>query len=442
MRRVYLPLQTSIRGVRRRIQPPLPIKTLEETIDDRIKASTSLDAFGPMRNIRGKPASWLSDATTYADKNAAIFDPASELPYNPEDMEPVSRKQREEKLLRQKQKLSVKKRIGRISMSHIPIEEQVVILFPGQGSQHVGMGSKVVDHKPSMQLFERASEVLGYDLYELCKNGPKTKLDQTIYCQPAIFVSSLAAFEKLKDEENLEGRITDVAGFSVGEIAALVVAGVLRFDDALRLVKLRAEAMHECNQLVPSGMITIRISAASRLDDALNDAREAAVEAGERPLCEVANYLVQGVRVIGASNLCIDFLVKNADRYKIQVKQRIPVSGAFHTSLMEEAGQKLYFALKKEKFVTFEKPHLNVFSNYSGGLYKTKPTEMKKLLIKQVSEPVKWEQIQQGLFHRKKKVDGEEIYPTYIEVGPGKQLGAMLYLVSKKMHRRYRNYPC
>jgi malonyl CoA-acyl carrier protein transacylase len=84
------------------------------------------------------------------------------------------------------------------------------------------------------------------------------------------------------------------------------------------------------------------------------------------------------------------------------VKQRIPVSGAFHTSLMEEAGQKLYRALKKENFVTFEKPHLNVFSNYSGGLYKKKPAEMKKLLIKQVSEPVKWEQIQQGLFHRKK----------------------------------------
>uniref|UniRef100_A0A914DNH1 Malonyl-CoA:ACP transacylase (MAT) domain-containing protein n=1 Tax=Acrobeloides nanus TaxID=290746 RepID=A0A914DNH1_9BILA len=391
MRRVYLPLQTSIRGVRRRIQPPLPIKTLEETIDDRIKASTSLDAFGPMRNIRGKPASWLSDATTYADKNAAIFDPASELPYNPEDMEPVSRKQREEKLLRQKQKLSVKKRIGRISMSHIPIEEQVVILFPGQGSQHVGMGSKVVDHKPSMQLFERASEVLGYDLYELCKNGPKTKLDQTIYCQPAIFVSSLAAFEKLKDEENLEGRITDVAGFSVGEIAALVVAGVLRFDDALRLVKLRAEAMHECNQLVPSGMITIRISAASRLDDALNDAREAAVEAGERPLCEVANYLVQGVRVIGK-----------------------PYPG--------DRGKGL--------------PHDRVY--------------IPQWIIEQVASPVKWEQIQQQLLKNvqiqmsdePEKVDGEEIYPTYIEVGPGKQLGAMLYLVSKKMHRRYRNYPC
>lgn len=94
------------------------------------------------------------------------------------------------------------------------------------------MGNKVVDHRPSMELFEQASSILGYDLYDLCKNGPKTKLDQTIYCQPAILVSSLAAFEKLKvEEENLLERITDVAGFSVGEIAALVVGGVLKFDD-------------------------------------------------------------------------------------------------------------------------------------------------------------------------------------------------------------------
>ena len=127
----------------------------------------------------------------------------------------------------------------------------------------------------SKELFDKSAEVLGYDLLKICTEGPKTKLDQTIYCQPAIFVASLAAFEKLKTERpELEDKLTDTAGFSVGEYAAMVAAGVLSFEDALKVVKIRAEAMHECNQRVASGMITVKVNASSKLDEAMAEARD------------------------------------------------------------------------------------------------------------------------------------------------------------------------
>lgn len=138
------------------------------------------------------------------------------------------------------------KRILNLNFDHIPIQDQTVIMFPGQGAQHLRMGTKVcnfklfvsiiqvIDHPASQNLFKEASEVLGYDLLDICINGPKSKLDQTIYSQPAIFVASMAAMEKLKAEEpNLVDTITETAGFSSGEYCALVLADVIDFLDGL-----------------------------------------------------------------------------------------------------------------------------------------------------------------------------------------------------------------
>ncbi|PIO74252.1 hypothetical protein TELCIR_03742 [Teladorsagia circumcincta] len=134
---------------------------------------------------------------------------------------------------------------------------------------------KLIDCSKAKEIFDRSSEILGYDILKLCTEGPKTKLDQTLYCQPAVFVSSVAALEKFKTiDESYADRITDAAGFSVGEFAALVAGGILSFEDALRVVIVRAQAMHECNQLIRSGMMTVRVNASSRLDEAMSEARE------------------------------------------------------------------------------------------------------------------------------------------------------------------------
>ena len=104
--------------------------------------------------------------------------------------------------------------------------------MPGQGEQHIGMGEKLKTHRASMEIYENASSILNYDVWDLCQSGPKSKLDQTVYSHTALFVNTMAAMEKLKSEvEEFDERLTEVAGFGVGEFAALVLAGVLKFED-------------------------------------------------------------------------------------------------------------------------------------------------------------------------------------------------------------------
>uniref|UniRef100_A0AC34G515 Malonyl-CoA:ACP transacylase (MAT) domain-containing protein n=1 Tax=Panagrolaimus sp. ES5 TaxID=591445 RepID=A0AC34G515_9BILA len=180
-----------------------------------------------------KEAEFLKDATTYSDVHAAILDPHSSLPYPAEQLQDYLHDKEKEHHRSIKTHESKKgRKIFKLNFDHIPIEDQVVALFPGQGAQHLKMGEKVIDCPTSKALFDQANEILGYDLLKICMDGPKTKLDQTIYCQPAVFVASLAAYEKLKTEQtDLEDRLTDAAGFSVGEYAALVAGGVMKFED-------------------------------------------------------------------------------------------------------------------------------------------------------------------------------------------------------------------
>uniref|UniRef100_A0AC34QPX4 Malonyl-CoA:ACP transacylase (MAT) domain-containing protein n=1 Tax=Panagrolaimus sp. JU765 TaxID=591449 RepID=A0AC34QPX4_9BILA len=374
----------------------------------------------------------LKDSTTFSDVHSALLDPHSGSPYPPEQLEAFLEKAQK---MSKKQKFQSRK-MTQLNFDHIPIEEQVVALFPGQGAQYLKMGEKVIDCPKSKEIFDKASEVLGYDLLKLCMDGPKTKLDQTIYCQPAVFVASLAAYEKLKMErEDLEDKLTDVAGFSVGEYAALVAAGVLSFQDALKVVKIRAEAMHECNQRVASGMVTVKVNASSRLDDAMAEAREVSDEANELPLCEVANYLFCGVKVVGGSNKALAHLEANAQRFNFQVLKRLAVSGAFHTRLMQPAENILREALKA---VEFQPAKCNVYSNFTGKVHGRKGADIRRGLVLQVSSPVKWEQIQQLLFRKHQ----DEKFPNYIEIGPGRQLGTMFANVSKKAFKSYSNYSC
>ncbi|CAD6194428.1 unnamed protein product [Caenorhabditis auriculariae] len=370
----------------------------------------------------------LDEAATFSDVHNVILTPTTQLPYPEKQLrEHLDKTSRE--LLKERNKVrygNKRKATSGIAFTHIPIEKHVVLLFPGQGAQFVGMGEKLESIPEAKKVFDTASEVLGYDMLELCKKGPKTKLDQTLYCQPSVVTCGVAAFEAFKAQEpGVAEFITDVAGFSVGEYAALVAGDMMSFEDVIKIVKVRAEAMHECGQLIRSGMATVRVKAASRLEEAMQDARDVAKEKGELDVCEIANFLFCGVRVIGGSETCLKFLEEHQNEYQFQVVKRLAVSAAFHTRQMDDAVVKVRTAVARAEL---KYPACNVYSNYTGHIFPAKKGEIRAALAKQVNNPVKWEQIQQLLYRKKQ----EDLFPRFVEVGPGRQLGAMLLQTSKK----------
>ncbi|CAJ0956077.1 unnamed protein product, partial [Mesorhabditis belari] len=402
------------------------------------------------RCIRGRPkiepfpsqkptkSGILDEGATYADMHNAYTDVVHGVPYKEKDIRLALDKSTEEIVKEKNKKLYSQRKVsGVINFDHIPIEDQCVLLFPGQGAQFVGMGKKVLKFVLAF-IFGSfwLSIVKKRNGFSKKRQGPQTKLDQTLYCQPAVFVSSIAAWEKLKKEdEGVSTMTTDVAGFSVGEFAALVAGGMLRFGDALQVVKRRAEAMHKCNQLISAGMVTVQVKAVSRLEDAMRDAREIAKEKHEVAVCEVANFLFCGVKVVGATETCLRFLEDNQQQYKFKILKRLPVSGAFHTPLMTDAVPEVAEELRKVELLT---PICNIYSNFVGAVYSARKGEIRNAIAKQVVSPVKWEQIQQLLFRKHK----DEKFPRVIEVGPGKQLGTMWAKTSKKAHEKYEHYSC
>lgn len=202
---------------------------------------------------------------------------------------------------------------GKFVAPHLVLDrddsEKTVIIFPGQGSQFVGMGSKAMEKAPATKdLFQRASAILGYDLLKLCLEGPKETLDRTEHCQAAIMVSSLAAVEALweQDEDAVKNCVA-TAGFSVGEITALVFGGALSFEDGVRLVHVRGQAMQHASELVNSGMMTIFFNNTAQIGLACEAARKW-VKLNhniEHPVCVIANHLYAGGKVLAGMEVTI-----------------------------------------------------------------------------------------------------------------------------------------
>jgi len=302
-----------------------------------------------------------------------------------------------------------------------------VILFPGQGSQFVGMGEKLLPFPGVQDMFDEASSILGYDLLDLCLKGPKEKLDQTIYCQPAVLVSSLAGIERLKEEhpEALENCVA-TAGFSVGEFSALVLSGVLSFPDAVKLVKVRAEAMQQAAEAVSSGMLTVIVNRRSELKEAMKMSKEYCVKRHQinEPICKVANFLFPGCKVLAGHSEALEFIQTNAKEFHLMRARRIAVSGAFHTKLMNPAKKPFQSAFRDVNLGT---PKIMTFSNVTGDPYHPK-TDYEKVLGEQMVRPVRWEQIIHNIY---KRPQGEEFPYTY-EVGPGKQMATLLKHINQK----------
>ncbi|KAB0386593.1 malonyl-CoA-acyl carrier protein transacylase, mitochondrial isoform X1 [Muntiacus reevesi] len=306
-----------------------------------------------------------------------------------------------------------------------------VLLFPGQGSQVVGMGRGLLRYPRVRELYDAARRVLGYDLLELSLRGPQEALDRTVHCQPAVFVASLAAVEKL---HHLQPAVIEncvaAAGFSVGEFAALVFAGAMEFSEGLYAVKVRAEAMQEASEAAPSGMLSVLGQRQSRFAVACLEAQEHCRTQGiESPVCEVSSYLFPDCRVISGHLEALQFLQKNSSKYHFRRTKMLPVSGGFHTSLMEPAVEPLAQVLKA---IDVKKPLVSVHSNVDGNKYMH-ARHIQKLLLQQLVSPVKWEQTMHAIYERRKGT----AFPQTFEVGPGKQLGTILKSCNLQAWRSY-----
>ncbi|XP_058462490.1 probable malonyl-CoA-acyl carrier protein transacylase, mitochondrial [Malaya genurostris] len=304
--------------------------------------------------------------------------------------------------------------------------ETSVILFPGQGAQFVGMASRLLKYPGARDIFALANEVLGYDLLKLCLEGPKDALDQTIHCQPAVMVSSLAALEQLKEERpNAIENCFATAGFSLGEISALVFAGALPFDRALRLVQIRAEAMQLASEQNKGGMCTVLFGPDARIGEACKEAVNWSIQRGvEYPECKIANYLYPSCKVIAGNEEALKYLEANMKKFGIKRIKRLPVSGAFHTELMASAVEPFYMALKKIKI---EDPIISVHSNVDGKRYRN-ASHVLNQLPKQIVRPVKWEQTLHNIYERKTG----DYFPRTFECGPGQGLKTILKQVNAK----------
>ena len=295
-------------------------------------------------------------------------------------------------------------------------ERDLGVLFPGQGAQVVGMGKALLDSgAPGVApLFARASELLGYDLLKLCVEGPMPQLSLTRYSQPAIFVVSLAAMAKMRHEQpELVARAKLAAGFSLGEYSALVWAGALSFDDGVRVVKARAEAMHEAaNQATASGMASV----AGLDDDAMETLlRDGAAAVGGGKQAHVANYLFPGGRTLSGDVDVLEWVCKQAPARGAKSAKKLEVSGAFHSPYMAPARAALKAALDAADITM---PSIPVYSNVTGKPYED-AAQIRALLEEQMVGSVLWEQ---SVGHMR----AHHACAKYVETGPGKQLKAMM----------------
>lgn len=289
-------------------------------------------------------------------------------------------------------------------------------LFPGQGAQTVGMGQSLYAALPAAtKLYDTAGEILGYDLASLCFEGPKEKLDSTVISQPALFVTSLAVLESLRSEqpevvENCGG----VAGLSLGEYTALVFAGVLSFEDGLRVVQRRGEAMQQAADATPSGMVSV-------LGLEKDQVQSLCDQAATGDVLQIANYLCPGNIVISGDHAACERALPLALEMGAMKAIPLAVAGAFHTPIMGSAVTELTEALES---VSFAPPQIPVVLNVDGEFHDD-PATIQKLLARQVVEPVLWEASLRALLKR----ETQEFY----EVGPGRVLRGLLRRIERKI---------
>lgn len=282
------------------------------------------------------------------------------------------------------------------------------LVFPGQGSQFVGMGKELYDSRKDVKdMMDSANDILGFDIVSGMFNGTDEDLKKTSVTQPAIFLHSVAA---VKVANGLGAEM--VAGHSLGEFSALVANGVLSFEDGLKLVSERAQAMQMACDINPSSMAAIL---------GLEDTKVEEICAEIEGIVVPANYNCPGQLVISGETAAVE---KACEALKAAGAKRallLPVNGAFHSPLMMPAQERLAAAIEKTKF---RKATIPVYQNITTTAVSD-PEEIKKNLIAQLTGPVKWTQSVQNMIK-----DGAT---NFIEVGPGKTLQGLIKKINPEV---------
>ncbi len=287
----------------------------------------------------------------------------------------------------------------------------IVFLFPGQGSQHAGMGKDLADNfAVARQVFEEANDALGFDLASLCYNGPEEELKLTANTQPAILTTSVAALRVLEAETGLVP--TFAAGHSLGEYSALVCAGALTFADAVRTVRQRGTYMQEA---VPVG--TGSMAAILGLDLEALDA--VCLDAAQGQVVSPANYNSDGQVVIAGHTEAVARAIELAKGRGAKRAMPLPVSAPFHCSLMVPAGERLADVLAD---ITVNEMALPVVTNVEAAPNQDSSCVC-DLLVRQVSAPVRWQETIACMVNL-----GAD---RYIEIGPGKVLSGLVKRMAK-----------
>ena len=279
-------------------------------------------------------------------------------------------------------------------------------VFPGQGSQFVGMGKDLYDNSAlAKELFDNANKILGFDITSLMFSGTDEDLKQTKVTQPAVFLHSVIMAKVLGDKFKPDM----TAGHSLGEFSALVAAGALSFDDGLTLVSKRAQAMQKACELNPSTMAAI-----IGMEDAVIEQVCTEID-GIVP----ANYNCPGQLVISGTNEGIDKAIAKFTEMGAKRALKLSVSGGFHSPMMEPARAELEKAINE---VSFSKPVCPVYQNVTASPV-TDPAEIKKNLVAQLTSPVRWTQTMQNMI-----ANG---LTEIVEVGPGAVLQGLMRKINR-----------
>ena len=283
-------------------------------------------------------------------------------------------------------------------------------VFPGQGAQYVGMGKDLYNSSTlAKELFDQANEILGFNITEIMFNGTDEELKQTKVTQPAVFLDSVITALSLEDKLDAEM----VAGHSLGEFSALVVSGVLSFEDGLRLVAVRANAMQKACEATKGTMAAIIGLADEKVEEICSS-----ISTPENTVV-AANYNCPGQLVISGSIDAINLACEKMKEAGAKRALPLPVSGAFHSPLMQPAKEELQAAIES---VTFNTPRIPVYQNVDA-LAHTDPEEIKRNLVAQLTGAVRWTPTIINMI-----ANGAD---DFTECGPGKALQGMIGRIDK-----------
>jgi [acyl-carrier-protein] S-malonyltransferase len=289
-------------------------------------------------------------------------------------------------------------------------------LFPGQGAQTVGMGADVAAKFPAAaKLYEKANSIVGFDLRKICFEGPADTLNTTTISQPAIFVTAAALIEVFRTEPATAGIQPDVtAGLSLGEYTALYAAGIISFEDGVKLVTERGRAMQAAADATKGGMVSIL-----GLDE--EKTRQLCDQAAQGELLEAVNFNCPGQIVVSGTLRACERAEKLAPSLGAMKAVRLEVAGAFHTEMMASAAERLGKALAECQINPFG--NVKTLSNINASYYQD-PTGVVEGLKRQLTSPILWQKCMEKLL--------AEGFTSFYEIGPGRVLTGLMKRIDRK----------